>query len=62
MPRLVEPAPVGEVVGEDAAQLRERGSLRFLEHIQEGVSLVDVQVEQRDAPVEPAGDPAGERT
>ena len=49
-----------EVIGEHAAELGERGPLRLLEHVQEGASLVDDQREQGDAPVESAGDPAGE--
>ena len=57
----VDAAPVGEVVGEDAAGLGERRALRLHEHGQEGVALVDVQRDQGEAPVEPAGDPTGER-
>src|SRR5262245_31823702 len=61
MPRLRDAWPVGEVVAEHVSELRERGPLRFLEHVQERASLVDVQREQRDAPVEAAGDAGGER-
>jgi hypothetical protein len=58
--QLVDAVPICGGVGESAAELGERRGLGFLERAEEHIAFAGREGEQRDAAVEPIGDPAGE--